>query len=495
MPNQRSLLNAIKWSYSATWGERAIAALFTLLLAAFLGPKDFGILSISLTYVAFIQMFLDQGLVAALIQKKTLNADHLDAVFWTNLAASVLLIGVSGLFGRWWSGLNHAPEVATVIPLLSLCIPIEALATVQKARFSREMDFRSLSIRSNVSVLVGGLVGSAMAWVGSGVWALVGQRLSQDFLSLVLLWRLSPWRPRLRFSIRHLRELMSFSISHFVAQLANFADTQTGSILLGLFFGPSVVGLYRLAERLANTVLATATGSIQWVSLPAFSRSQDNPNELRQSVLTCLRLSSTITLPALAGLAAVSEPLMAILGPKWLLASSVLKILCAAGMCLMFALFTGPLLQALSKVKFVAIIEWIRTLAGITILSGVAFLVREQSIRSQVIGIAYARLMLAACLVTPFFLLILLRTAKISFRAFVSSVAPSVLSSVCVLIGVRIFHEFDAFLSSSPSVILATDVLIGSFLGLFVLFLLDGRLRSNILTLVKKEIRITAPVN
>ena len=92
------------------------------------------------------------------------------------------------------------------------------------------------------------------------------------------------------------------------------------------------VGLYRLADRIMNSVVAACTSSIQAVSLPEFSRLQDKPTELRRSALTCIRLSSTVTLPALAGVAAASDTLMATLGPKWIPAADVLNVLCVLGM-------------------------------------------------------------------------------------------------------------------------------------------------------------------
>src|SRR5579864_1349256 len=280
---QRSFLHAVKWAYVANWGERSFSALFTFILAAVLGPRDFGIVSIALIYIGFLQMFLDQGLVAALIQKKKLDPEHSDAVFWMDMALSFVLVGLSISLSRWWGRANHAPELAPIISVLSLCIPIEAFAIVQKSLLSKDMDFKAMSIRSNVSVLISGVVGIAMAFTGFGVWALVTQQILRDFTALVLLWKLSPWRPRFRFSWKHLKDLMHFSISNFIGQFAIFADGQTGSILLGIFFGPVAVGLYRIAERLVGSVVTMATASIQSVSLPEFSRHQDNPAELRKS--------------------------------------------------------------------------------------------------------------------------------------------------------------------------------------------------------------------
>jgi teichuronic acid exporter len=489
MSKQRSFLNAVKWAYTGNWGERSFSALFTFILAALLGPRDFGMVSIALVYVLFLQMFLDQGLVAALIQRKDLESKHLDAVFWMNLVLSLFLIGLSIGLSRWWATINHAPGVAALISTLSVCLLLQGLAIVQTTLLKREMNFKALSIRSNASVLVGGVVGLGMAFGGFGVWALVGQQIAKDLTAVILLWRLSAWRPHFEFSWPHLKDLMSFSIANFIAQLGIFADSQASSILLGLLFGPVAVGLYRLADRLMNSIVAVATSSIQAVSLPEFSRLQDKPAELQKSALMCIRLSSAITLPALAGLAAVSTPLIACIGPQWAASSDVLKILCALGMALIFAYFTGPLLQAASKPKLLAILEWARTTAGIIILVLVGMIVRDGAVNSQIMGIALARFITTVFLVTPVFLYILMRICRISFRALAAAVVPSALASAGVVLVIALFQASGFLITAKPVVLLAVEILIGGSAGLTLLLTLDGQLRLAILSLVQRTLR------
>src|SRR5580693_4247350 len=115
MSGKPSFRNSVKWAYSASWGEKTFSAIFTFVLAGILGPRDFGIVSIAVIYITFLQLFLDQGLAAALIQRKHLEQEHMDAVFWMDLVLSVVLIMVSILFSRKWAAMNHAPEVARVI--------------------------------------------------------------------------------------------------------------------------------------------------------------------------------------------------------------------------------------------------------------------------------------------------------------------------------------------------------------------------------------------
>jgi PST family polysaccharide transporter len=480
MTAQKSLLHAIKWSFAGTWGEKLFVVVFTMLLAALLGPQDFGIVSIAWIYINFLQMFLEQGLFAALIQRKELQPEHLDAVFWMNLALAVLLTTISILLSRWWAAVNHAPQVASALSALSFCIPIEALSMVQRALLYKNMDFKGLTIRSNVSVLASGIVGIGMAYGGMGYWSLVGQQLTRDLVSLLLLWKLSPWRPRLAFSWPHLRDLLGFSISNFVGLLGAFADMQAGAILLGLIFGPMAVGLYRLADRVMNVVVAASASAIQAVSLPVFSRFQHQPEELRKSVLQCIRLTATIALPALCAIGATSDALMATLGPKWIPAAMVLRVLCVVGAIAVFTYFTGPLLQALFKPTHLAVLEWARTAVGVGILAGAGLLVRHAGVNVQIMAIAWARLVTVAGLVAPVFIYILLRLSKLSLRSLAGAVAPSAASSAAIFCAIAFVHSLRPISGSRPIVALCVELGAGIIAGAPVLLLLDPELRRAI---------------
>jgi PST family polysaccharide transporter len=476
----RSFQNALKWAYIGSWGDKGFSALFVIILAAILGPRDFGTVSIAAAYIGFLQLFLDQGLGAALIQRKNLEQEHLDAVFWMDILLSLVLIAFSLLLGRQWARVNHAPGAGVVIAALSPCILIEALAMVQMAHLRRDMDFRSLALRGNASVIASGLIGLGLAFAGFRVWALVAQQLAKDAISLALLWRLSPWRPRLEFSWKHLRDLIGFSIPNFIGQLGTYADAQGSSVALGVLFGPVAVGLYRLGERITNSVITMAMASIQSVSFSEFSRLQDDREAVRRSVLHCIRLSGAVTVPALAGLAAVSRPLMATLGAKWAPASGVLTILCVAGMVMVFTFFTGPLLQALGRPRDAAILEWIRVGAGVAALVLTGVLVRNSAVSRQLLGIALSRLGAALLVAGPLFVAILLKVCRIPFRTFLASVWPSAAASFCAVCAVRLLGSF-AFLNAvKPVLQLAAEVALGAAAGLGALLLLDRELQASL---------------
>jgi O-antigen/teichoic acid export membrane protein len=480
MVKKRSFHRAVTWAYAMNWGDKGFSALFAFVLASILGPRDFGVVAMAMIYIAFISVFLDQGLLTALVQRKDLQPEHLDAVFWMDMVVSFFLIAITVSLSGWWAAINHTPELARVVSVLSIMVPIEGLSIVQRAVLQREMDFKSLSLRSNISVLIGGMSGLGMAFKGFGVWSLVAQRLTQEVAALVLLWSLSHWRPHWRFSLKHLKGLLGFSAASFVAKLGVFGNQQSDALLMGVFFGPVAVGLYRLADKLMSLVLDGATNSLQIVSLSQFSKQQEKPSELRETALSCIRISATITLPALAGLAAISNTLMATMGAKWAPAADVLKILCVLGMALMFSNFTGPLITALSRPRLIAFLEWVRTLISIGFLIVTALLLNRAPVREQVLGIAAMRFIVGALIFAPTFLFILMKFCRISWKALVAVVLPSACAAATTAFVVIAISLSGVLGNFRPVIGLAAETIIGGLVTATMLLTLDRQLRGII---------------
>jgi len=478
MSENRNFGKAIKWAYLMNWGEQGLSGLLSFVLAAIIGPGDFGIVAIALVYILFLQMFLDQGLVAALIQKKDLDPEHLDSVFWMVLAISTILVGLSLGFSPWWSAANHLPKLATIISLLSITIPIEALTVVQKALFQRNMDFKSLSIRSNISFLLGGLVGVGMALKGFGPYSLVGQRITQDVCALTLLWGLSHWRPRFRFSLKCIKDLLSFSLANFAAKIGVFANVQSEAFFMGIFFGPVAVGLYRFAQRLVSLVLQVLTSSLQVASFPQFSRLQDKPEELRKSVQFCIRMSTILTLPILAGIAGSSRIIVSVVGTKWMPAVPVLALLALGGIVSSFIQFTGPLLQARSKPHLLAFLCWIDAVLVTVALVSVAMLLRNAPVSKQILGIALARLLVSLVIDAPLHLVLLFRVSQITIRQFFSAIMPAIIAATGVA-GLNFLITARHLDQNRPPVLsLAICAALSAVVAGGLLYLTDGELRK-----------------
>jgi PST family polysaccharide transporter len=249
--------------------------------------------------------------------------------------------------------------------------------------------------------VIGAVVGIVLAIAGAGVWSLVVQNLVMESVALVLLWRLSTWRPGFRFSRRHARELLGFSTSVFAANLGGFVNRKADALLLGVFFGPVAVGLYRLADRFVEIVLELTVRPIGAVALPHFSRLQNDRDGLRDAVGSCLRTTVLATVPPLFVLAACSDQLMLFIGEQWEEAGAPLKLLAIVGMAKAFVFFTGPLLFAVSRPTFRAVMLWVFAGASVLVAAIAGVLLKDSSLADQVLGMSASRAALFVLVFVP----------------------------------------------------------------------------------------------
>jgi O-antigen/teichoic acid export membrane protein len=386
---------AVKWSYVMDGGRQIITTLITLVVARALGPEPYGLAAMALVYVLFMQMLQNQGMQSAIIQRRDLRPEHLDSAFWAILALSGVLTIVSIGLSGWWADVNDLPELQEVVIVLSLSLPIQGLTLVQEAVVRRAMDFRALALRTNVAVLVGGVAAVVLAVGGAGVWALVAQQLLTALVGLGLLWRLSSWRPRWGYSRAALGDLVAFSVPSFVASFAVFLGQRADALLIGIFFGPVAVGLYRFAARLVETVTDLVVRAMQNAALPELSRRQHDLPAFAERTLSIISMSAIFALPVLSLLASGADDIMALLGEEaWGPAAAVLRLLCIVGAVRSLTLFTGPMLQALGRPRILAAMSWATAAASATTFVLVGLAVRDSSLEVQVVGIAASRALL-----------------------------------------------------------------------------------------------------
>ena len=411
-----------------TWGQRGIASGFTYVLAAILGPHEFGLVALGLAFVELVQVVVEQGISTAIIQRERLEDEHLDSAFWLSLVWCLLLTGATVAASGWWARANDAPELRNVIIVLSASVLIVGLMIVPLSLLQREVRFRDLAVCWNIGALVGGASGLAVALLDGGVWAFVVQQVVMDAVALVAMWAVTRWMPRPLFSRRHARELLGFSVSVLAANLGGFVTRRADTLLMGLFFGPAAVGLYRLADRIVELVLEFTMRPVGVIALPHFSRFQDDPARLRATVEKCLRLTLVIAVPALLIVAATSEFLLALLGDEWAPAADVLALLCIVGIVKALVLFTGPLLFAVARPFLRAVMLWaLGALSAVTVV-GVGLALEDGAPEDQILGMAASRALLFLGAVLPISLAIVVRFSGLRLRSLVPAL-PAALAS------------------------------------------------------------------
>lgn len=343
-------LAGVAWSALERSGGQGMNLLVYFVLVALVEPRAFGIIALAGVVVALVEVFVDQGFADAIVQREELEPEHLDTGFWVNLAAGLVLTAATFLLAGPVAGLFDEPGLGPVLRWMSLAFTVGALGGVQHARFRREMDFRTLSMRSLIGVGVGGVAGVAMAVAGMGVWALVAQELVRRTVGTAVLWAASDWRPGKGLSRRHFRDLFAFGVNVAGTRLLNFVNTRLDDLLIGFFLGSVALGYYSVAYNGLRALTALITSVTAQVALPLFSRLQSDVERLRRSFHQAVRYTAVGAFPVFLGVAAVAPVAVpTIFGEQWSPSVPVMQVLCFIGVLHSVGYFNASLIVALGR--------------------------------------------------------------------------------------------------------------------------------------------------
>jgi O-antigen/teichoic acid export membrane protein len=417
---------ALRWSYVLTWTTKGINIASMLVLARILGPESFGVAALAMVFVLFIEMFAESGLAPAIVQRKDLDPADLDSIFWLNMALAVPLAAAGYLASDLLGHVVDDPQVPAIFAALSPLILFRGLGVVQFALAQREMRFKDLAIRSAAGAAIGGLAGIGSAVVGLGIWSLVVQYIVTDLVSLVLLWRLSSWRPRFRFELRRARSFLRFSSGVIVSQVAVFASNQADVFVMGALFGATAVGIFRLAMRVVNILIEMLVRPVQAIALPRLAALRDEPDRMHEEVLRLMRISSLAMLPAVGALMIGADAVTSLLGERWSTAADAMKVLALIGVAKSLSLLTGPTMLALGRSHTVALGSVGQAFVTIGAIICAGLWAKGLDDTTQVVAVASARSGVFLLLVMPFQIRYMSRATGIGVSRVIRAVLPGI---------------------------------------------------------------------
>jgi O-antigen/teichoic acid export membrane protein len=206
---QRRMARGLTWTLIDTWGSQLLGLVIFTILANKLAPEDFGLVALAAVFVSLGQLFVDQGLGDAIVQRPILTRRQIDTAFWVSIATGTLLTIAGYLVAGPIARFLNEPDLEQIIQVLSIIFVLVALSSIQLGILRRELDFRGLAIRKLLAIGLGGAVGVWMALAGYGAWALVGQQVGMAVVTVVAMWAVSPWRPGFSLSREDFRSLLA----------------------------------------------------------------------------------------------------------------------------------------------------------------------------------------------------------------------------------------------------------------------------------------------
>lgn len=390
----RKAASAGLWSALDLFFRQGVQFGVSIVLARLLTPSDFGVIALTSFFATLSTVFVQGGLMVALIQRQDIGAVEESSIFWLNLIASTLLAGVVVAIAPLVAGYYDRPVLRPLLWLAAAQIVIAALGAVHGTLLIRDLRFRQLATVGLAASLISGAIGIAAALLGAGVWALGLQILFAAIMTTAGTWWANDWRPRAILSIGSIRPLLGFGAWLSLSNLLDVIYTQGFSLLIAKLHGLRAVGLYTRAantQALPSNILFMI---IARVALPLFSAKASDPAALRRGARLAVGIPMLLNVPVMLGLVLLSDPIIRVLfGAQWTAAAPILSILAVAGLLLPLNAINLQILLALGGSATYFRVETVKKLAAIACVVVGSFYGIEGLAASQIVASVLAFLL------------------------------------------------------------------------------------------------------
>ncbi len=299
-------------------------------LARELSPKDFGIVALGNVILKFVGIISSQGIGEFVINNNSSDnyLEKLSASFWMDVSFTIVSFCLGVILVIPLTIFYHEPALSQVLVVILFNFLLNSFAKIPEAIILKDMKFKQLEIRNIILGLLSGTIGVIMAYMGFGVYSLIVPSLILAPVKIFIAFKLSNWKPRLKFYFEYWKEIFKYSSYVIYGTLTSFLITDGDSLLIGRLLDSKALGVYNLGWQSAHLPVRNINSVVSRIGLPAFAKYNGNLGDLKIALNRMMGLLAITTLPFLVLLFVVADSfILVIYGSQWVESILVMRVL------------------------------------------------------------------------------------------------------------------------------------------------------------------------
>jgi O-antigen/teichoic acid export membrane protein len=476
----RQAARAAAWNYAAFVTSKGLLFVATLILARLLSPDDFGLVGMALLVILVLDVLRDFGVGSALIYRQDDVEGSANVAFLLSV-----LIGASLFVANWLiapfavaffeiESSQKAEELVSLLRVLGLSLLFASLGSTHDAMLQKGINYRLRMWPEVGRTMVKGLLSVGLALSGFGVWSLVIGQVVGEAAATVLLWIVSPWRPRRRLPGKHLRPMLGYGSQIMAVNGLGTLLVDVDYLVIGRILGETALGLYTLAFRIPELAVKNLAIAVSAVAFPVATRLQTDMEAMREAYLRMQQYMLLILAPLGFGMAAATPSLVILLlGEKWAGTIPAMTILSVYIVLAAVSHWPGVIYKAVGRPAVLTTVSAVKLVVLVPALIAGA-------LWGGIEGVAWAQLLMAAVGI-GIDLLFVSRVAGVDPLHNLRVIAPSILAAAGMALLMRGIFALDDDAASLPTLIIASLAGAAAYAGL--IWLLDREAVRGLLRL------------
>jgi len=325
----------------------ALNLLNVIVVARLLTPAEIGVFSVAVAFQGIIHVFREFGVTQYLVQAKSVDDESFRAAFSLTLmfswAIALLLFLGAGPLAAFY---RHE-GVASVLALLAFNFLLIPFGTPSLGMLKRELRFDSLAVIRIVKMASATLVTITTAWLGESYLSMAWGAIAGHVTGIAALAIVRPQGLFMLPSFKGVSSIFRFGSISSAATLVQELGHRAPDLIIGRTLGFASVAFYSRAAGLRDMLLGQLVTVVNGVHFPTFAHAMRNGANAAELYTKATTYLTAITMPFLALLAFIAEPLILFFfGDQWLVSAPLATLLC------LFAIITAP--YALASLSLIA---------------------------------------------------------------------------------------------------------------------------------------------
>lgn len=294
-----------------------LAFFYTIYLARYLGVSDFGVLTFGISFTTIMGVTADLGLsilaVREIARDKSISSSYTGNLIVIKLVLSSITMGLIALFINLF---NYPSQTIQLVYLLGLWMVFTSFTQLFYSVFQayEKMEYQSIGTILYSILLFSGVFYGIFNHFSIQWFALIYLIVSSVVLFYTIFIYLARFpRPRLQINWSFWKSKLTLALPLSIASIFSTIAFRVDTVLLSLFQGYVVVGLYTAPYKIIE-VLLFIPSVYSAVIFPVLSRFHVSSNESFQLIyVKSIKYMIILGLPIAAGITILSKDIILLL--------------------------------------------------------------------------------------------------------------------------------------------------------------------------------------
>jgi len=482
---KQEAIRGVKWTSLSTGLSFILGLIQIAIIARYLPASEIGLLSLITIIIGISRVFSDAGISNSIIHFQDLNQQQINTLYWLNVVLSCVAALTLYLLAPFITLLFPKADLSNYLRLVCIAIPLAAVGQQFLILLKRDLAFQLISyvemvVRVTIFLVIVILLVYFDFDLMAVLYATVAGAAVSGVVYLVIGMRIYFIPSISTFNISNCRHCLSFGLFQMGDRVVSYASANLDKIIIGRFFGTTILGFYELATILISRPITIINPIFNTVSFPLFSKMQHDLPRLNDWYIKKIAIISLLTAPIFCGMYAIRHDLVEfIYGTGKEITIMTLGIICLLGYFRSISNPLGTYVLALGKPDHSLYLNLFQlAVHGLLLFIGVSYLSFESMLWLYVAG--------SICITIPAAYYLRHRLSKMSVMAHFSVILKNLMMGIIMIICLTFIQLFIARIDMDLMMRIIVMIISGVLIYLIVNFIFNRSLVKDLRGLIHR---------